>query len=150
MKLISTTDFVLEQKRPKPCADTPEADYYYQEYVALENICNYANFLKQKLELWMFVPCDEDGRILIEPNPDKFTMDNIQSFDIFREQLFYYKQAKERVLFDGFKYNKTLHEVKSYIPYCCLDELFFKNKKIEYLVKYNLTLTETAIKKIGL
>ena len=48
------------------------------------------NFGKQPLAIYQFVPCkliDGEWVVLEEPNPNKFTMDNIQSFDIFREQL---------------------------------------------------------------
>jgi hypothetical protein len=53
MKLISMTDFVLEQNNFKVFRN--------------QQILNYANFLKQPLELWMFVPCDENGDVLEEP-----------------------------------------------------------------------------------
>jgi hypothetical protein len=34
-------------------------------------IFNYALLLKDKLSLWMFVPCDKDGKIMEEPQSIK-------------------------------------------------------------------------------
>jgi hypothetical protein len=36
-------------------------------------IFNYALLLKDKLSLWMFVPCDKDGKIMEEPQSIKNT-----------------------------------------------------------------------------
>ena len=47
--LISMVDFILEQH--EQCISSTNATY------------KYANFLKQPLELWMFVPCDENGDV---------------------------------------------------------------------------------------
>jgi len=58
--LISMTDFVLEQER-----EFDRARVGFNEFT--NNVCNYAKFLKQPLELWMFVHCDEDGNVLIKP-----------------------------------------------------------------------------------
>lgn len=84
----------------------------------------YSKFLKQPLEIWMFVSCDE------------------------------MEKAKERCLFEGFI---IYSENDFYFSiYRCLDgftTLIDKknnDKTIESLVKYNLQLTPTAIKQIGL
>ena len=50
--LIGMTDFVLKQY--EQCISSTGRTY------------NYAKFLSQKLELWMFVPCDEDGNVFEE------------------------------------------------------------------------------------
>jgi len=55
--LISMTDFVLSKK-----------------YTATGHE-NYANFLKQPLELWMFIPCDEDGNVLEEPDIEDYVIE---------------------------------------------------------------------------
>jgi len=91
MKLISMTDFVLEQK----------IQSYEPEHI-LKRITNYANFLKQPLKLEMFVPCDEDGNVLEVPNSDN-------EINNYFDLSFEYHQAKERVLFKGFntKYFKN-------------------------------------------
>ncbi len=96
-------------------------------------IFSYAHFLSQKLELWMFVPCDEDGNVIEYKEPYEDGT-NIK-----------YQQAKERVLFEGFevvKYDAPL--------------LYFSNglrasaRTIEDLIRKNPTLTPTALKMIGL
>jgi hypothetical protein len=43
----------------------------HKEMVTL--IFNYALLLKDKLSLWMFVPCDKDGKIMEEPQSIKNT-----------------------------------------------------------------------------
>jgi len=58
MKLVSMTDFVLEL-----CEDTG-GSYGWAISQSWEITVNYAKFLKQPLELWMFVPCGEDGEEL--------------------------------------------------------------------------------------
>jgi hypothetical protein len=67
---------------------------------ALSKIENYSKFLKQPLTLGMFVPCDEYGNLLEEKSIFN-TTDEDYIFD--SESFDKYKQAKERVLFDGFK-----------------------------------------------
>jgi len=64
-------------------------------------IVRYAEFLKQPLELWMFVPCDENSNVLEEPlekcNPN---WDEDSMCD-WATECFFYEEAKERCLFDG-------------------------------------------------
>ena len=127
MKLISMTDFVLDQfsKLEKT-----------QEINILQfrnNIGNYANFLKQPLKKWMFVPCDLDDNILEEPEHFK---DWINSYHYFNasESVTHvckeYKKAKERVLFKNCK--------------------FFKNtdRTIEDMLIYNLELIDSTFNRI--
>lgn len=82
MKLISMTDFVLQQQN--------EA---YSKDQFVERVEAYANFLKEPLKLEMFIPCDEDGNILEKPKliDERY---NIKLLD--------YEQALEKVLFKGF------------------------------------------------
>jgi len=141
MKLISMTDFVLEQAKENGI-DSHET--------AL-NSYNYANFLKQPLELWMFVPCDEDGNVLAEP-PKNVDINNV-------DWQIEYQQAKERCLFEGVELDfKTSHII------CLSNKVhnirFYKNgwmtidakdiDTIEDLIKYNLQLTQTSQKQIEL
>ena len=51
MKLISMTDFVLEQSKKIMNCELTHLESHHQ-------IVDYANFLKQPLKLEMFVPCD--------------------------------------------------------------------------------------------
>jgi DNA-directed RNA polymerase delta subunit len=57
MKLISMTDFVLEQNK--------EPYFYYDSL--WNKVIAYANFLKQPLTLGMFVPCDSNGNVVKKP-----------------------------------------------------------------------------------
>ena len=84
--LISMTDYVLETANSKDLMETP--------LQKLNKHFTYANFLKQPLELWMFVPCDEDGNVLEEPEPTVMWTPRIQ----------HYQQAKERCLFKNFEF----------------------------------------------
>lgn len=164
MKLISMTDYVLE----KVNADIP-----CDRGNILNSIANYANFLKQPLELCMFVPCNEDGNVLKEP-----TMDLIRKRPLTSEgwdSIYYrmkeeYQQAKERVLFEGFEYTDSqkysmINKIElSVSPYGLKDEKLQITKikdngnfhtwlsltNVESLVECNLTLTQSAIEKYNL
>jgi hypothetical protein len=136
--LISMTDFVLKQIKSK-------SNY------KIEKIDNYANFLKQPLELWMFIPCDLiQGKIVI-----------------LNEENNHYQQAKERCLFEGFElktYNTDEYDnIESVVKYNhCYVGIKYKNENsirlndiskqetIEHLIPNELILTETALKQIGL
>lgn len=126
-KLISMTDFVVSDKVKSQL-----------EYVdAYKLIRNYAHFLKQPLELWMFVPCDENENILEEPKLFKSEDCEEQNKTITDIRFKQYQQAKERCLFEGFS------EKDAKIA-------LFANETTEDLIEFNLTLTQTAIKQIGL
>jgi len=134
----------------------------------LHRLC--VDFGKQPLEPWMFVPCKfVDGVwVVLEEPKECDCMGYVE--DCFGRKNTYpgleYQQAKERCLFEGFEYRwwneeKTildlfLNDDKWYLYY--VTEGFFASnhnnieqpKTIEDLVKYNLQLTPTAIKQIGL
>lgn len=130
MKLISMTDFVLEHPAT--------TDYEWQ----LSKHLKYANFLKQPLTLGMFVPTDEDGNVL-KPQIVDFNK---------------YQQAKERVLFDFDGGLTLLRNVDNFFIIEDKSGVFYRilknNSKavVEDLFKFSveITLTETAIKQIGL
>ena len=87
-RLKSMVDFVLENaKQP------------YVEGTKYKDLVNYANFLKQPLKLEMFVPCDENGNVLENPFLEKGRPAN----GVWEK----YKEAKEKVLFKGFKIDKN-------------------------------------------
>jgi hypothetical protein len=111
------TDFVLEEVKNWH-ANSPTI------------IINYANFLKQPLELWMFVPCDDNGNVLEHPNYIK----GKRTAQFYNDKMDEYQQAKERVLFD-FHIKNAHHEI------------LFHNDTIEDLVGNGFILTPTAIKK---
>lgn len=136
MKLISMTEFVLQQAKE-------HNDTFYLAH----QLIDYAKFLSQKLELWMFVPCKFVGGVWVvleEPTPE----DNLYDDQCLKE----YQEAKYRVLFEGFEYCKK-HGSYSHsftLNKSCPFVVCFLNGIIEDYVHYNLELTPTAQKQIGL
>lgn len=123
------TDFVLQRRLFITSNDISESDLLAQIFL-------YAKFLKQPLELWMFVPFDDEGNVLEEPE------ENDLNGSFLKMQINYDKEvkweiAKERCLFEGFEESKVKDIMK-----------FADN--IEDISKFNLQLTETAIKQLGL
>src|SRR5690606_19676303 len=118
---------------------------------------NYAQFLKQPLRLEMFVPCDEEGNVLEVPT-DTTSMRRNQKIE-------QYNEAKEKVLFEGFKINTYSNGTK-YISGFCKTYLIYPEglyddnnncaptptkDMIESLLEYcesKIELTPTAIKQI--
>lgn len=78
------------------------------------NVIEYAKLLKTPLKLGMFVPCDEKGNVLEEPDLNNTKYDiNISEVETDIDYQLYdydnleYQQAKEKCLFewqDGFDY----------------------------------------------
>jgi hypothetical protein len=90
MKLIPLSDYVLELWNDKLMSE-----------IGIRAI-NYAQFLKQKIKLEMFVPCGKSGNVLEYPI-------NISISDNFRFEraTLNYLEAKENVLFEGFFVKKN-------------------------------------------
>ena len=88
MKLISMTDFVLEQSKKIMNCELTHLESHHK-------IVDYANFLKQPLKLEMFVPCDEDGNILEDVTGQGM-------IPYYVEKVHRFLTAKEKVLFEGF------------------------------------------------
>lgn len=136
MKLISMTEFVLEQCNDENIAIASES--------TMRVIKKYANLLRQPLTLGMFVPCDENGNVLEEPKPQFGNWKvGVPIFDSEVEQkCIDFEQAKDRVLFTG---NYPLQLMSN-----CIDN----NRDVEWLltgiVNFNFELTPTALKQIGL
>lgn len=120
--LISMTDFALEQGETSTI-DTDQGDWYCMELEKLDKIREYAKFLKQKLELWMFVPCDENGNVL-EVVP--YYADGI-------EKVNEYKKAKGKVIFDGFD---IIHNDKVRITIECNHFQLDFNKPLNHFENY--------------
>lgn len=153
MKLISMVDFIenlrIEMLR-KGESNFKETKQYF------DRVFNYSDFLKQLLELWMFVPCDESGNILNEPNIDHskyYTIQNNGYLDrvMFNDDVEIYEQAKEKVLFEIEKYEigilngKRAIWINSFAGQIIDD---FKFLTVEDLVSKSFQLTPTAIKQI--
>ena len=159
-QLISMTDFVIDQSHP----DTLEKDDFEQ---SLYLIRMYAEFLKQLLELWMFIPCNEDGNVLDEPKKcydcnlrvDCYTRNHTSGTPDYtcHSDWKEYQQAKEKCLFERFEIrehfgDKCLYskDCNSFFGHFDKEDFCFYGKIIEDLLKYNLQLTQTAIKQTGL
>lgn len=125
MKLISMTDFVLEQLEIK------QSSFEFRHAIR-----SYANFLKQPLKLEMFVTINEHGNIISEMYNGKVDDKNKTFAQLVNE----YQIAKEKVLFEY--HNDFKH----------WDESDVENSTIEDLTTDDLTyfLNESTIKKLGL
>lgn len=121
----------------------------------------YDSFLKQPLQLGMFVPCDLDGNVLEEPEYyEKWMSGKAIAFPIGANDIVEsYNEAKERVLFNGFVIsenngniiltngrNSILFSIRNWVKHIESNE---RITSIEDLSKLGLTLTPTALKQIG-
>ena len=119
-RLITMTDFVLEQK-----------DWFGDKYKML--IDGYANFLKQPLKLGYFIPCDLEGNVLK-------THQHFPNREMAEAYNHKFKEAQERVLFKDINLD-GLDMLKHHIN---------QKRTIEYMVQFNLELTENAKKQFNL
>ena len=95
--LVPMTDLVLEQLNEQNSRTKPMREVF-------NSLEKYATFLRQLLKLEMFVPCDDEGNILEEPQmiERKVAFDEVD-YDYNEEEVIVYKKAKEKVLFEGFE-----------------------------------------------
>lgn len=144
-KLIGMTDFVLE-------IDNDELSE-----AKIESIFKYAKFLKQPLELWMFVATDQDGNVLEIPNSnnEKYNKYGINQ-NVFYEEIYYqdleeYKKSKERCLFEGFEiYDEdTLRFDDIFLEYSDFFKIDVEGLEY-YCSSTKLQLSSTAIKQLGI
>lgn len=139
MKLISMIEFILSEK-------VISALEYEESY---KMIRSYANFLKQFLKLEMFVPCDEDGDVLEKPEDYEKRLPNMMTE--YNDEVYRYKQAKEKVLFKGFKINGN-YIYYGHFMVCLISEIELYT--VESLLNHfipeteEVQLTESAIKQI--
>lgn len=143
------TDFVLEI-----LDNDVTVSYGIRDKVV--EIRNYAKFLKQPLTLGMFIPCDLEGNVLVEPSFSGVVEDE----QYYGAEMDVYQEAKERVLFEDseIKNEIFIHDIKHYylvvnnkkIAWNYNDEwVFYKeNNTIEDLITYNFTLTPNALTKL--
>lgn len=127
MKLITMTDFVLEEtKNNVTLAES------------FQRCATYAKLLKQPLKLEMFVPCDEDGNLLQEPEEFKEWMNSDHYFNASESvthQCRMYKKALEKVLFKGIDLSTAKY-------HCERNE-----RTIEYFTSFEVELTDSATKQ---
>ena len=131
--LIPMTDFVLEQLNEQNSRTKPMREVF-------NSLEKYAKFLKQPLKLEMFVPCDEKGNVLEEPQmrPVKISFDE-EDMDYDAQELYDYIEAKEKVLF---KYKPQFY-------LGAIIHLISQGRNIEYLANFgSMQLTKTALNAI--
>lgn len=141
MKLISMTNFVIQQNEYRKIEEE------YSLFDFMDSITKYANFLKLPLELGMFIAVDKENNVLKEPKKENYSYEELAK-DYFRQDWIEYVRAKEKVLFEGFKYIGERHVGAGDI----VIGLGYKNgihQTIEDLVMYNkskhLILTKSAM-----
>ncbi len=147
MKLMSMTDFVLEQN------EKLKKDVYTPEHFSSIIIC-YARFLKQPLKLEMFVCVDDEGNVLEEPEMQlrQISFDEWEDYYDDKE-VEQYRKAREKVLFEGFGIRNDIQGVANAEAQVLLHIPFIHRLCVEDLLNIsngNLTLTESAKKQIGL
>jgi len=153
IKLVSMTDYVLN-------LDSKTSSSNEFRMFAI----NYTEFLQTPLDLGMFIPCDKDG-IPID-KPDK-CYDDKQKCKVLCDKMCtesdyakIYQEAEENVLFKGVSVLFTdissigiaIENYDFIINYSKLTGVLrnLQNGKlttIEDLISFDLTLTESAIKK---
>ncbi len=176
MKLISTTEKVLElQNQLKRCIEQemPFTDLQALKQEIQTKIFKHANLLSQKLELWIFVPCKlVNGVWIVLEDPDNKTYtvgEVVPNETNYCKLLKEYQEAKERVLFEGWKYKKDYMGFKIvynkdfkinldtlycefYIDGMHYEDFKLKGNDIKSLSNQlsNIILTPTAQKQIGI
>lgn len=166
-KLIPMTDFVLNSMRDQK----HRRDKY-------DDLCAYAEFLKQHLVLGMFLPCDKNGNILkyhgLYEHFKNSNFSNTGNWETQKqcEDAKEYFKAKENVLFEGFMNIDTRSATRKHIALMqkyrttqidaiIQDQyglMFYDEKNeisrlhiVEDLLNFSeLQLTESALKKIEL
>ncbi len=132
--LISMVDFVLE-------LDTKE--HWAEDF---KKCVNYANFLKQPLELWMFIACYLRNGSWIPYTKDTL-LNNIYLFNEW-------KQAKNNILFEGFELVSEFENQGCFsLSYNNDKRIFSLDDKIENLLEYKgieFKLTKPVIKQLEL
>jgi hypothetical protein len=128
----------------------------------------YARFLNQNLKdryevydviahpMNRFIPCDTNGNIITPPSQE-FMLSNSPEFS--ESEMQKYRQARSRVLFDGFEIKETSSSKYQNLTNGQFSLLFYyesnewglveSNLNIESLVIHKLKLTETAQRQIG-
>ena len=148
-KLISNTSFgqLCKSKEKEFKTRLEYLDWYERKRDS------YDDFLKQPLTLGMFIPCDEKGQPLSIHKGEE--IDSSYPIEFI--------QAKERVIFGGIEVQNTEDFIEFYGGIRVFKKtndfekmfnyVFRKDtetKTLEDLIKYDLTLTETTAKKLGL
>jgi hypothetical protein len=136
MKLISMTDFVLNQKKELEQVYGNATDALQINKVRIDfihNSLNYANFLKQTILLKMLVTCDEKG---IEIIIDTEHREDNTSWS--PDEIKQYKKAESEI------YLKTTIDLDT-------AKFHVKQKRtLEYFTAFDIEIFEYAVKKFEL
>lgn len=122
-----------------------------------------SKLLKQPLNLGMFVPCDLEGNYLEEP---EYSIINYgaspEMFKVFEQEQKEFKEAKNRVIFEGFNLkNKQNLEMFSILSnnkiefnyddkYKTFEKERFYFETIEDVIGLNIELNQTVKKQLSL
>lgn len=103
MKLVPLNQFVIDTTKPFESPDL--LDFLHVRDLRLRKIEQYNEFLLKNPELWMFIPCDENG-FLRKPNYyNQFLSGaylekpNLIDFEACKK----YKEAEDRIIFHDFQ-----------------------------------------------
>ena len=140
----------------------------------VEHCKAYAQFFMEVPELWMFVPCGEDGKVLEKPEDyNYFQTYTVGKLPVKKSEVWYsacheYEKARDRVIFQdcSIEHNDdryyTIYMIHGNGKYPILQYskaynrfLYSTNRggevsTIEQLVSLKMGLTEAGIKHIGL
>jgi len=150
MKLLKCSDYILI---------TPNDIETYTNKL----IWRYAKFVKQLLSIGMFVPCDLNKNILIEPKHFfewstrtlGTSLTEIE-LDAAATSCREYKEALSRVIFEGFDANAnegsdskfwTIKYGELSLQWSTEEQCFFmwSGHTVEDLARYDITLTDSAV-----
>ncbi|MGU3377679.1 hypothetical protein [Chryseobacterium sp. M5A1_1a] len=156
MELQKMTSFIEEQEKIIPAEENgPVRDW---DRIFTQRVISYCRFLQQPITLGMFVPVDEQGNVLEEPNQEKYGWYSAKSFDEeslwvyqdgetkYNEALEQWDKCGEKVLFKGFykEFNAVRSPDGGYLHFESLN-----GKIIETIIGADLELTTSALKQIG-
>lgn len=124
--------------------------------IHLEKLCYYANLLNSKPTLSMFVPCDDEGNVLEEPNREDCIFEehpelvgNPKEYDNdkFEEDCNKYQTALSKVIFEGWEVkwiSEDKDDVALYNAEKSLTAQFrlWRNNEVEFDYKIITTLSD--------
>ena len=143
MKLISMTDFVLEQMNEVMLDGTG---------TVCARLGNYAKFLKQPLKFIMFFAYDVNGQIIFEHNLSDSLYERQQIEKVlfsFPKGVHYPVDGSMDINYINSTKTETLFYYNEDLGYWKLTP-FWEDKPIEHLIGLNIDLTPNAIKQLGL
>ena len=122
MKLISMTDFVLDQ--------ISKSDG--NKSILCNKIVEYATFLKQPLTPGMFVPCFSDGSFFSEPEMRQVMVCfDTQDLRYDKQKVADYKIALSKVMFSDFTLIEIAENEYIHISNGTLNLFFYNSNEIE-------------------